>query len=163
MKRSCCNCNISGSEANPNGLGTSIATRSGCASAAACMDLASARLRAIRASHNTCFPAASAAQVTSQCRFGHVPIMMASIAGSATRACQFGNCRGIPNSAATFEVDSGVRLMTPTISTPATARKPGMCRRRVLSPAPTMPIRMFDVELDTIRYLTSINPAFGEQ
>ena len=42
------------------------------------MRWASAALRAIRASVNTCLPASSAAQVISQCRFGQVPMQTAS-------------------------------------------------------------------------------------
>src|SRR5689334_1297664 len=46
----------------------------------------------------------------------------------------------MPNSAATARVDSGRRLHTATISTSATARRPGTWRDRVLAPAPMRPI-----------------------
>src|SRR5690349_8196168 len=48
---------------------------------------------------------------------------------------------GMANSAATACVDSGRRLHTLTISTPATARSPGMWRSLVLPPAPIRPTR----------------------
>src|SRR5947209_6438322 len=47
----------------------------------------------------------------------------------------------MPCSRALAAVDSGRRLHTATISTPARARNPGMCRSRVLAPAPIRPTR----------------------
>src|SRR5262245_9042394 len=47
----------------------------------------------------------------------------------------------MPYSRATAWVDSGRRLQTATISTPGRASSPGMCRWRVLAPAPTNPTR----------------------
>jgi hypothetical protein len=80
----------------------------------------------MRASVSTCFPAANAAQVISQCRLGQVPMQTASICGSAIAARQSGYTLGIPNSWATFWDDAGVRLATPTNSTPLSARNPGI-------------------------------------
>src|SRR3972149_1261676 len=48
----------------------------------------------------------------------------------------------MPNSRATRSLESRLRLATLTISTPGTARSPGMCFRRVFAPAPTIPTRI---------------------
>src|SRR6516164_8265724 len=46
-------------------------------------------------------------------------------------------------------VDSGRRLHTATISTSGRARRPGMCRKRVLAPAPMRPTRIFLIAMVT--------------
>src|SRR5579864_117731 len=125
----------------PKGLGTICVIRFGCFRAASRIWCASAAFNAMRASVRTCLPACNAANVMGQCKYGHVPITTASIFGSPTRSCQRPWVRGMPNSLTTARVDSGRRLHTATISTPAMARKPGMCFFRVFSPAPMMPMR----------------------
>src|ERR1051326_7150301 len=62
----------------------------------------------------------------------------------------------MPNSFATAFVDSSRRLQTATISTPGMARKPGMCRLRVLSPAPIRAMRR-EALMVTLRLLMSVS------
>ncbi len=119
---------IVGPHSSPKGLGTIWATRSGRDLDASTIRRASAALADIRASVRTCFPAARAAQVTSQCMYGQVPIMTASTSGEWTSDCQSGKTLGMPNSWATRALDCGERFTTPTTSTPSIARNPGMCR-----------------------------------
>ena len=59
--------------------------------------------------------------------------------------------RGTLNSRATAAVDSGRRLQTATIATPSSASSPGMCRNRVLAPAPIKPTRM--------RWVMAVSPS----
>src|SRR5437667_5512048 len=47
----------------------------------------------------------------------------------------------MPNSRATAAVNPGRRLHTATISTSSIAFRPGICRDRVLAPAPIKPMR----------------------
>src|SRR5438445_1764629 len=47
----------------------------------------------------------------------------------------------MPNSRAAAAVDPGRRLHTATISTSSIAFRPGICRDRVLAPAPIKPMR----------------------
>src|SRR6266850_210426 len=66
----------------------------------------------------------------------------ASTSGARTTSRQSASTRRMPNSLATRSPDSRERLATATNSTPGCFRKPGMCRLRVLRPAPTKPTRI---------------------
>src|SRR5712692_4403438 len=66
----------------------------------------------------------------------------ASTSGARTTSRQSACTRATPNSRATRSPDSLVRLATATSSTPGSSLNPGMCRRRVLLPAPTKPTRI---------------------
>ena len=96
----------------------------------------------MRASHMTCLPASRTAQVISQCMYGHVPITTASMSSAAINSRQSSYTCGIASASATRCEDSRLRLQTLTTSTPSMARSPGMCRTRVLLPAPITPIRI---------------------
>ena len=79
----------------------------------------------MRASHMTCLPACSAAQVISQCMYGHVPITTASMSSAAISSRQSSYTCGIVMASATRCEDSRLRLQTLTTSTPSMARSPG--------------------------------------
>src|SRR2546425_834328 len=66
----------------------------------------------------------------------------ASTSGARTTSRQSASTRRMPNSLATRSPDSRERLATATNSTPGCFCKPGMCRLRVLRPAPTKPMRI---------------------
>ena len=124
------------------GAGTSWATSLGAFFEASSIFRPSARFMAIRASHSTCLPCSSAAMAISQCVYGHVPMHTASTSGDFTTSRQSPCTRLIPNSLATRSPDSTLRFATDTSSTPESVWKPGMCRVRVLLPAPMNPTRI---------------------
>ena len=132
---------MAASTPNDNGDGTTWATRSGASCEALSMRWASTRFDAIRASQRTCLPAWSAATETGACMLGHVPTTTASMPGSDTNSGQSSKIPGIPWASATRADESRERFATPTISTPSTARNPGMWRSMVFRPAPTIPTR----------------------
>ena len=63
---------------------------------------ASSRFMAMRASVSTCLSAVNASIVTSQCKYGHVPMHTASTSSRWTTSRQSVEMSGMPNSSATF-------------------------------------------------------------
>ena len=115
---------------------------------------ASRKFIAMRACTKVCLPASKDARTNSQCLYGQVPIITASMSSRCNRV--WGSVMASadrPCSAMTFSPLSILRLHIATTSASSIFASPGKCRLRKIPPAPIMPMRI----LSAIFYLAVLS------